>query len=46
MIEGIGLFEREATLQLASREAAAEPPPTIGDQPSFDSLVRHISSQP
>ena len=44
--QGIGLFEREATLQLCAREAATESPPTISDKPTFDSLVCSINSEP
>lgn len=44
--QGIGLFEREATLQLCAREAAPEPPPAICDKPAFDSLVHTINSEP
>jgi ubiquitin-protein ligase len=44
--QGIGLFEREATLQLCAREVATEPPPAICDKPTFDSLVRSIDSDP
>ena len=44
--QAIGLFEREATLQLCAREAAPEPPVTINDAAAFDSLVRSINSKP
>jgi ubiquitin-protein ligase len=44
--QGIGLFEREATLQLCAREVATEPPPTISDDLAFDSFVRSINSDP
>jgi len=44
--QGIGLFEREATLQLCARETATDPPPAICDKTAFDSLVHSIRSDP